>query len=262
MTPKILWRYRPYLPEREHELEEIVVEGKVWCPAARHFNDPFDLNPVFSHTDIPIPEQVRRAERMANRFAGDAAARDDILEKARSGYMNTEQYRAGIEEALREDLRTIPILCFYPDWGSLPMWAHYATTASGFAIGVDFSEPWEGMFYPLPVTYTNDRPVLDLSEDIVEDNAARQRHLERVFLTKSDVWAQEQEQRVIFHGRSEGHYRANPSVVKEVCFGFKSPEHLIEAALNIARERAHELTVSQISISERTYSLERIILNS
>ena len=127
---------------------------------------------------------------MANRYADDAAVRDDVVEKVRAGYMNAKQFREQFEEGLRQDLRTTPILCFYPDWGSLPMWAHYAATASGFAIGVDFSEPWEGMFYPLPVTYTNDRPVLDLSEDIVEDNVARQRHLERVFLTKSDVWVQ------------------------------------------------------------------------
>jgi len=261
VTSNILWRYRPYLPEREQELEEIVAEGKIWCPASRNFNDPFDLNPVFRHTDIPISEQVRRVERMIHLHTGNPAARDDVLEKARAGYMNSDQYRAGIEEALRRELGAIPILCFYPDWGSLPMWAHYATTASGFAVGVDFSEPWEEVFYPLPVAYSNERPVLNLSDDIAEDKAARRSYLEHVFLTKSNVWAQEQEQRVIFHGRSEGHYGVDPSVVKEVCFGFKAPEHLIEAALGIARESVHGLTVSQISISDRTYSLERHVLN-
>ena len=261
MTSRILWRYRPYLREREHELEEIAAEGKIWCPAAKHFNDPFDLNPVFMHTDIPISEQVRRAERMADRFAGDAAARDDVIEKARVGYMNTDQYRAGIEGDFQEDLRSTPILCFYPDWGSLPMWAHYASTASGFSVGLDFTEPWEEVFYPLPVTYSDMRPVLNLSEDIVVDEIARRRHLERAFLTKSDVWAQEQEQRIVFHGRSEGHYSVDPSFVKEVCFGFNAPEHLIETALSMARKSERELTVSQVSISDRTYSLERNILN-
>lgn len=260
MTSKILWRYRPYVPERENELEEIAAEGKLWCPAARRFNDPFDLNPVFSHSPIPITEQVRRVERMTRKFTRDESGRADLINKARSGYMNTDEYRNGVEEDLREEMRETPILCFYPDWSSLPMWAHYASSASGYAVGIDFSEPWKGKYYPLPVAYSHERPVVDLSEDIIDDIEARQRHLEYVYLTKSDVWSQEQEERVILYGRGEGHYKVDPKQIIEICFGFCAPENLMENAMRIAREREAKLTVSKIRISEHAYSLERDVL--
>lgn len=256
----MLWRYRPYLPEREHELVEILAEGRIWCPAARHFNDPFDLNPVFTHSDVPITEQVRRVQRMADQYGSNSVVLERALRSAESGFMNTQEYRRQIEDSLRQDLQTMPVLCFYPDWWSLPMWAHYATAASGFAIGIEIDGPWEERFYPLPCKYSNDRPILDLSEDLIEDGEARRRHLDHVFLTKSTVWEQEKEERVIFYGRQEGHYELPPGIVKEVCFGINSPDHQIRTAMTIARDQGAGQVVSKIRISAQTYNLERDIL--
>lgn len=260
MTSKILWRYRSYHQERQAELEEIAGEGKIWCPAAKKFNDPFDLNPVFLHSNIPISEQVQRVRRIIKNLGRDEGENEELVNRAREGYMNTEEYRATMETALREELSEVPILCFYPDWSSLPMWAHYAGSASGFAVGIKFLEPWDDMYYPMPVEYSNDRPEVDLAEDTMEDDEARIRHLEHIFLTKSTVWDQEEEERVILYGREEGHYQIDSESVIEICFGFNAQVELIERAIRLSDERSEKLVVSQVHLSDRTYSLERKIL--
>jgi len=260
MTSKTLWRYRSDHPERQAELEEIAAEGRIWCPAAKTFNDPFDLNPVFLHSNIPISEQVRRVRRMIKNLGRDEGEYEEPMNRAREGYMNTEEYRATMEAGLRQELSEMPILCFYPDWSSLPMWAHYAGSASGFAVGIKFLEPWDDKYYPMPVKYSNDRPIVDLAEDMTEDDEIRIRHMEQIFLTKSTVWHQEEEERVIFYGREEGHYQVDPQSVVEICFGFNAQAELIERAIRISEERGGNLVVSQVHLSDRTYSLERNIL--
>ncbi|MDP9053691.1 MAG: DUF2971 domain-containing protein [Acidobacteriota bacterium] len=180
-------------------------------------NDPFEFSP-----GAPVPD----AEGL-----GHFEAR---LAKSR-------------ETQCLENSRTFGVLSLAQENNSIPMWTHYASTHSGFAIGFDAESGWLGQAIRQQkldrVRYIRERICSTrLSPDHPELK------LDDIFMTKSAEWEYEQEWRWIERG-NPGDY-ANvvsglagellflrsfpPESVREIILGCRSSSALIESVQTIA----------------------------
>ncbi len=76
---------------------------------------------------------------------------------------------------------------------SLLMWAHYATTHSGFLVALDSEHPsFQHLGSPRPVRYTARRPILNASSEV-----ALIKSLLKMQFVKSRDWAYEREWRIV-----------------------------------------------------------------
>ena len=192
------------------------------------FNDPFDCVP-----EIDVAEYVRHA-----------SSRKDLLKKSgdRLGYSpakrieNKNKMLRRVEKNVSDDnfikniSRNVGICSLTRDPLNLLMWAHYAKDHTGFV--VEFRIPTEATkevvrteskvaefmlncLFPLEVTYSDKKPVLDSFDDI-DANAKKQ------FLIKGIDWEYEKEERVIDHHRGPGIHKFDRNkIVKSVIAGMR-----------------------------------------
>lgn len=262
MRSQVLWRYRP-LPSngpQQYELEQIVGEGKLFIPAARRFNDPFDLAPVVVVSDVPVAEQVKRVKRTIERDRPPPELADRALRNARCGVMNSPEYKERVKSDFLKELKNTPVLCFYPDWRSVKMWSGYSDIGTGYAIGLRFDERWDMGAYPLPVKYSDTRPKIDFADDVNHDGDARLKLLEASCLTKSSVWSEEQEHRAVFGGRKEGLIDFDSSIIEELCLGFNVDESTVERVLSVREAAGLSFQISKIELAEDSYELNKSVL--
>jgi hypothetical protein len=152
----------------------------------------------------------------------------------------------------------VGVLSLTTDPSSAPMWAHYAGTYKGLAVGFDsdsnFFRPTEGepknCGELVKVTYTNTPPVADVEPGKID-------YPKELFFTKAECWGYENEWRVIKYlphaqevkevsnGIPIHLFEVPPDAIKEVVFGFKmSPaaravveKALAERAPHVARKK-------------------------
>jgi len=217
-----LLRYK-YLPFTEDSLC-VLKKGTIKFTAPKDFNDPFDCVPEYDHTtsenyfetrtdlikEVGISRGLSPAERVQQRgkiIKGMAAALKD--KKFTVNLTNN----LGICSLSRDPL-------------NLLMWAHYAKNHTGFI--VEFSIPQSSVgtpyeitnyqlnwLFPLKVKYFHERPLINLSDD---NNS----NMEKNFLSKSNDWDYEQEERAIDHIRGPGiHPYDRKGILKSVIVGMR-----------------------------------------
>lgn len=203
----------------------VLTEGTIKFSDPFRFNDPFDCQPCvlpatiagykakrpnieveLGHAGLSPSKRYLANQRVNNRL--EAYMRDGALLKDMLGNLN------------------VGICCLSSDPLNILMWSHYAEFHSGFVVefkvplynGSSFLE--ERMVCPLPVRYTDDRPVLDVCA--VETGPATL--LDTVILSKARQWEYEKEHRVIRRGGSSEFPSYENSMLTSVIAGCKADD--------------------------------------
>jgi hypothetical protein len=97
---------------------------------------------------------------------------------------------------VRERVAKFGITCFSKLWDNVLMWSHYAKKHEGFCVEYEY-EPWQLSaceFSMMPVTYSSELPLLNLTEVLFAPLEATR----RLLCTKTVDWAYEREYRLIY----------------------------------------------------------------
>lgn len=204
----VFYRYK-YLPFNSGSLK-MISEGTVKFTSPSDFNDPFDCLPKFEIESLESLEKIRPE------FVGLSAVRkaqmiSNIKRALDSGeYVSDLHSRVGVLSLSRNPL-------------SVLMWSHYADHHRGFVVELCMraSAPDDLLDFIMPfeVTYAKERPAVPWGARF---------DLEKYFLTKSDQWAYEEEERVM---SPEG---CGPGIYKY------SREHFLSSVIAGSRIREHD----------------------
>jgi hypothetical protein len=259
----VLWRYRAIYGDgpRAEELGRLFMRGQLYAPAARKFNDPFELKPVIDFAKTTVEQDVRYASDLCDRMGASSLQRAHMIARAKAGelFSNPESNQQLASQFL-DELSKTPILCFFESELSSYMWAHYATSGSGIAIAFDFSTPLQNNAFPLQVIYSKQRPRVDFSAHWRDEDGYLEHVTRSCFLTKSDVWAQEREQRLVFHGREEGYVDIGSERILEVCLGPRITKENRELVLEARKDANLNFSVTQLQLSEQEYGFDKEVI--
>lgn len=206
-----IFRYK-YLPFDEGSLE-VIKSGTIKFSSPSEFNDPFDCKPWYK---LSSNSNSSQKEKELLKRVGDFHKQSPAKRLQSKGV-----YKARIDKKIKsgsfiDDLnRQYGVLCLSRNALSILMWSHYARNHEGFL--VEFKIPIFGdeddvtdlhnLLVPLPITYANNRPILDVFEHATHES------LEKHLLTKSEEWKYEDEERVIDHLRGPGIHTYNRSKI-------------------------------------------------
>lgn len=254
---KFIYRYK-YLPDIAG-IEGVISKGTIKFTHPAHFNDPFDCLPrskFGSHAGLK-----HRNPEMYDAISGDIQnpverflTTSRVLRMLKQKVVKGEMVMDLLAEASVLSLSKIP--------DSILMWSHYARYHTGAVVEfkIPIGEGYEHEFSPhynlLPfdVKYSKTRPTLDYNPDPSDSESI----VDTLFMTKSDVWAYEQESRVLKNHGGEGIFDYNRKRLNAVIVGARSAE--FEPILSMARrastEIGHEVGIYQAEFCDKTYSIK------
>ncbi|MBD8476457.1 DUF2971 domain-containing protein [Pseudomonas sp. CFBP 8770] len=225
----LLHRYK-YLPFTEGSLK-MITEGtlKFTCPL--EFNDPFDCMPAYS------PESINEVHVTRPGLIRAVANFHDVtFEEAHA--IAIENARRDVESGkfLRGLISGLGVVSLSRTATNVLMWSHYAEHHKGFVVELEISmdAPLQLLeqTMPFPVVYNASRPVLDWANGF---------DLDRYFLTKSQDWEYEQEERILTTNQGPGiHPYSRTHFLKSVIAGGRMPAEyfkLLKAAVEEASQQ-------------------------
>jgi len=199
MQKHIRYLYKYFPPERIDVFETMMVS----FTRPKWFNDPFELNPRI------LFEQSKKDKNKAKKSLYDSYTKTDQT-------ISFEEYQKEADERLKKQTEkylgpgfclgefvlesqhlgrmnhSVGLFCLTKHPKNLLMWAHYASSHTGFVIELIQDELfWDTTGFPLKVRYVNKRPILDL--DSSDDEYMH------TFLAKGKEWSYEDEYRIVGH---------------------------------------------------------------
>ena len=219
----VIYRYK-YLPFNEGSLQTIAAGTMKFANALLDFNDPFDCHP---HFDLEHIAEVPKLKPELFKAAGYRRGLSPAQRLARKGEF-IARLRKNIHDGdfRRDVLERIGIVCLSRNGNNVLMWSHYADNHRGFML--EFRIPVFGTasdsvaavdrLLPFPVKYQSVRPSIKIGHEL-PDNLH-----EKIILTKSDNWAYEEEERVVYLERSPGIYAyRRDEILSSVVAGLNMP---------------------------------------
>ena len=255
----VIYRYK-YLPFTDGALKTIE-EGtmKFTCPL--DFNDPFDFLP---HYDAERIKHVPSIRKDLFKAAGDRRGLSPAQRiQQRPQFVARLRNRILDGTFAHDIMRGVGVVCLSKRPLSTLMWSHYSDFHRGFLL--EFRIPVMGTsedaalsndrLLPLPVTYTNERPIIYIGEAQPEDM------VNKVALTKSLDWDYEAEERVIERIKGPGifPYRRDDilcSVVAGMRMGKKEYDVLSSLVSSLVKTSLPNLKLYRAFPSKDSYSLE------
>lgn len=208
--PQRLFCYQPIDPTG-HTFD-ILRDKKIWFSKPSDFNDPFDCR---------VYPRVISEEFVVARAPESAFSRDFTRSMLRS-MLSDSGALDFIKKATDDVMGGKGIKCFTPYPDNLLMWAHYADSHKGVCFEFDVLEDPEFFTFPVKVVYEQDYPKINFSN--VEET-------KKIYSTKSLDWAYEQEIRVM--KLRVGLHTINPSAIKSIILGCKTPQKDIDKIIQI-----------------------------
>lgn len=231
MATNVLYKY--VVPERI----DILLKRKIRFTQPCFFNDPFEFNPGVSAGDMPRFEEGIARERYA---------------------------------AYQKESCAFGVLSLTENWHSIPMWAHYSASHTGFAIGFDVESP----FFKNAIEENALSRVTYRAERVdVTRGLPCQSHVSpnEIYRTKSTDWAYEKEWRWI-ESRSPFEYAEvavsacgellflrpiPPKCIREIIMGFRASWVLEGSIRTLTSSPDYEhLDLYRVNLNESHYSLE------
>jgi hypothetical protein len=254
-VPKFIYRYK-YLPDGDG-LRAVIGERTLKFTHPQKFNDPFDCMPV---CEIDLPREISKIHpqlREALHLDGLSAEELHVtLSKAESGMRVSFENGDFITSLLSG--ASVLSLSKIPD--STLMWSHYAEDHKGAVVEfrIDCSKKFSlGTSHAdlicLDVHYSRERPVMLWDGNPSAPNTV----LENLILTKSDVWAYEQESRVLKSYGGEGIFKYDPTALSAVVLGARNEnqEELVALVGAVESSLNQAIPVYQAKFCGRTYRL-------
>ena len=248
-VPRVLYKF--LAPQRVSVLEDCLVG---LTPPAE-FNDPFEAYPAIAGLFGANPANII-ANGALEAMRQDGLTIDDDTGAevaAEIAAWNTSASSELPSIVFRTASRQLGILSLTSANANALMWAHYARSHRGFAVGFDSrnqffdrrQSPEDPINHLRPVNYRADRPEVYLFDESDRARDAARLALE-LFLTKSIDWSYEAEWRLIsalawadetrkVNGQTLYLFRFTPQAVVEVILGHRVDESLAARILGLVR---------------------------
>lgn len=253
LTPAYLYKYRPMnCKEAVERVEQIVLRDEIYFASAASFNDPFDLNPVFS-LDAPPEKQREDFIRLSRKFSPSLT--DEQHEAEAEKVMTTSlapsdiKFTANVIQFMYREVITgsIGTFCVSEKRDDLLMWAHYADSHRGVCLEFDGLGPL--MAQAQRVDYS---PTRNAINHYTDDRSAT---LAKALLTKSDHWAYEAEWRLLRTEKGPGRARFRPQNLTGIVIGALAPRETLETVRRWASQRATPVALYRTSTSNKEFKL-------
>lgn len=232
-------------------VRQIVVDHTLYFASARSFNDPFDLNPVFSLRGSAADQRddylrmsrkyspglsESEREKEADAVMATSLAPDTVDSTAQTIQFHYRQYI----------LDGIGTFCLSAKNADLLMWAHYGDSHRGVCL--QFDAEVSVMAEAQAVEYVPKRLPLN------RYTHAREEMMINALLTKSDNWAYEAEWRAL-RPSSAGPVKIDRSCLTGILVGGLASADTIAAVRHMARQRATPVALYRAVTSTTEYEL-------
>jgi hypothetical protein len=197
-----VYKYRAIDPEHPELSEEIFGDQKVWSPSLESLNDPLEAAFVFGK-----------------------AVPDPVVADAVKMMMKSNWYGC---------------ICFSRDPVCVQMWAHYASSHSGYCVEYYRPDSFLLSAFCRPVLYRRNMPELTDKNDI-----------DRLFWTKSEIWEYEAEWRLRYP-RANAHTAPGLLRPHGVVFGLRTPD----SVKKLIRKCAGNIRFGQIVPAREPYRIK------
>lgn len=212
--PDSFYKYRP-LGQHAHQLDWLrstILDDQFYWAAPSQFNDPFDCAPVYAMPEGKAFKQL--IHRLIKEHEPGATRGERRHRRRKMLESGGPRDRSEMQEAMKNALEESPVYSLAQSPTDILMWSHYGNAHQGVCLQFDGKALVREFVTVYPVTYSSDRPVIQVGfEDRLDQ-------LEKLLLTKSDVWTYEQEWRFVeWRSRNIGLRRFRPDALTGIIFG-------------------------------------------
>jgi len=247
--------YKYLAPDRVDVLEN----GMIRFTQPEGFNDLFEALPCYTdYLDGIIDKLIEKNPQPAHII--DPNERKSIL----AGW--------AVQNIPRLLGSNFALLCLSKRNDSVLMWSHYANSHQGFLIGLDS----ESSFFASgrltrnglkEVAYSSTRYVMPAGGLKGAEDALLETVNDQVFFTKSVDWAYEEEMRLLAHPSQADKripvkdgvpillYQFPADSVKEIVFGYRTKQSVIDAIIPTIEKKYPAAKVMQATIHDREFRL-------
>ena len=241
--PEVLYKYTTL--RTMDRIEEIVVGNRIFFCSPYDFNDPFDCRPRIT---IGRTETEQKAARrwieaaLVKRLGLDRTARRiqarETLKKLEGNDDITDYYKALLGRA--------GVYCVSARNDHLLMWSHYSASHTGACLA--YSTTNNDFFSrAAKVHYQSSYPIVKLFQQ-KEDWG------QQSMLTKSDLWAYEEEWRLT--SKEPGHLDIPSNALVAIILGCKVTEKDKNAILELRSRSGRAINLVQAKMKSREYGIQ------
>lgn len=246
-TPLQLYKFRSLAGDAKERTRDIIVNNRLYWPNPKQLNDPFDCAPVpvFEGTQLQRQSYVRSL--IKDFGAGYDKRSRKRIEKATLAKNTTviEQAMAFQREQLREN---VGVCSLSARCDHALMWAHYADSHQGICVELRTMVPGFYFAAAYPVTYSAERPVINMI------NKGHGDLFERMILTKADFWSYEEEWR-LFDRDASGIRDLPPTTIKSVILGALISDIDRDMVISWVKESRQNIAVRQARLDDRLFAI-------
>lgn len=238
--PRSLYKYRAIPDAKDTEgrgnLEDFLVNNRLWLAKVRSFNDPFEGSADY---DVPYRGEALRAamERKYRElgFSSQAAkAKVDSADVADPSRLVNKSRRAN-----RAVLEQVGVCALGTNPSSPLLWAHYAHDHKGICVQLRPVKDLAALIAH-PVEYSDDYPLIT---DMFEPPERRQ---VLPIMRKSKDWAYEEEWRIVALDSPNTHRAFAPEAMSAVILGIRIDERDKAYVIQMMDERERRYGVRPI----------------
>jgi len=197
--PQYLYKFRAL----SSNTENIIINGEIWFPSPKDFNDPFDCQ-------ITVDSQNTIQEIEAYLIKNSMATSQTVKAVAQGIITNRKRWHQTINAAANKVINSKGICCFAANHEHTLMWSHYADGHKGICLKFDVLKDPTFFVFPLNMAYTDNYPEYN-------HLTGREELTDKLIKTKSNCWSYEQEVRVLKD--TNGLHKFNKEALVEIIFG-------------------------------------------
>lgn len=223
VLPEMLYKYRSFSLRAIADM----ASNRVFLSSPRRFNDAFDGKIPWS--EFLTEDELREIANNGGPFADQL----NMLQQQRpelfsSGWRLNDDGYLVVRSLLAERFSRVTdcgICSLSAVVDDLRMWAHYAHSRQGFCLG--FATGFAPFCDAVSVRYRGELQEIDAYQVLAGKLGEEQAR--EYLLTKSDIWREEREFRII-GDQSDSHCHYPPEAVRTATFGDRTPiEHIVIA---------------------------------
>lgn len=205
---RLLWRHRPDDQKNEYAIDELE-EGYIYFSKPDELNDPYDC--FFGLIKMKKDQQkMKKYFQKKYPWSNRKERRNQAKELVKTDGAKI------IKEAHMRVAQQVGIASFTISCGNLMMWSHYSNFHKGICLGFNKIVD-EDYFESFRVNYLKTDEEYEIYEYDPTDNEQFIKAMRHLVSTKSFLWGEEYEQRIIrqFHGK----YKFPPRALEFVIIG-------------------------------------------
>ena len=217
-----------FRPNNQHTLNELE-KSYVYFQSPRLLNDPFDCYPnllKFTENTTELKLLFQVLEQVMS-ISDKTKFRKEILNNEFSNFRNF------VSNYSNDFINKFGIACFSLSPSNLLMWSHYSYFHKGVCLMYDTSKDKNTFHRIRPMDYK------EKFEQKEFNPLSKGNEFEHVLYSKSDVWRNEYELRVV--KEEQGEFSVNRDCLRTIIFGMQTCDKYKEQILKLTRDKYPEL---------------------